>query len=101
MTYSSTGHGAAAFAAGGSYDPVGRLAALTATEPGQVQSWLEQRLGASGLEERIARYEGELAFLLLSDPSFRADLTMPALGPFRAEPPEAASPDLCAILSAG
>jgi hypothetical protein len=91
---------AVAFARGGTHDPVSRLAALTATEPGRVRTWLEQRLGADGLEDRIARYEGELAFLLLSDPSFLADLRRPALGTFRAEPPQGASPELRAILSA-
>ena len=92
--------GVGAFAAGGSDDPVSRLAALTATQPGRVRTWLEQRLGTDGLEERIHRYQGELAFLLLSDPSFRADLTMPALGAFRPEPPEGASTELRAILAA-
>jgi serine protease len=92
--------GVGAFAAGGSEDPVSRLAALTATDPARMRTWLEQRLGADGLDDRIARYEGELAYLLLSDPSFLADLTMPALGAFRPEPPEAASTELRAILAA-
>jgi hypothetical protein len=86
-------------AAGGSDDPVSRLAALTATDPDRIRTWLEQLLGSDGFEERVARYEGELAFLLLSDPSFLADLTMPALGAFRPEPPEGASAELRAILT--
>jgi hypothetical protein len=89
-----------ALAAGASDDPVSRLAALTATDPERMQTWLEQLLGADGLEDRIRRYEGELAFLLLSDPSFLADLTMPALGAFRPEPPEGASAELRAVLAA-
>lgn len=91
--------GVGAFAAGGSDDPVSRLAALTTTESGQVRTWLEQRLGSDGLDDRIRRYEGELAYLLLSDPSFLADLTMPALGAFRPEPPEGASTELRAVLA--
>jgi len=81
--------------------PVRRLAALTSTDPKQVRSWLEERLGAENLDAKAARYEGELAYLVLADPSFRAGLTRPAaLAAFVAGPPEGASPQLRAALGA-
>jgi hypothetical protein len=66
-----------------------------------VRGWLERKLGAADLDARIGRYGGELAYLLLADPSFRADLTMPGLGAFRAAPPEGASAELRAVLAGG
>ncbi|MGE3287426.1 MAG: S8 family serine peptidase [Pseudonocardia sp.] len=93
--------GVGAFGAGAAEDPVSRIAALTDTDPAGVRAWLERKLGTTDLDARIRRYGGELAYLLLADPSFRADLTMPGLGAFRAEPPEGASEQLRALLSGG
>jgi len=92
--------GGVAAASGAGDDPVERLAALACTPRTQVREWLADRFGADQVDEAINRYEGELAYLLLADPLFRAGLTRPGLAAFAAAgPPEAASPQLRAALA--
>jgi len=89
-----------AAASGAGDDPVERLAALACTPRTQVREWLADRFGADQVDEAINRYEGELAYLLLADPLFRAGLTRPGLAAFAAAgPPEAASSQLRAALA--
>ncbi|MGH3611135.1 MAG: S8 family peptidase [Pseudonocardia sp.] len=91
--------GVGVLAAGGADDPVSRLAALTSTDPERVRSWLAERLGPDDVDARIRRFSGELAYLLLEDPSFLAGLVAPGFGASAAAPPVATSPTLRAVLA--
>jgi hypothetical protein len=89
---------------GASDDPVDRLSALVNVEPDQLRAGLAARFGAGSddLDQIVARFEGELAYLLLEDETFRAsvfagdDAGAFPLGPTSGPP--AASPDLSAAL---
>ncbi len=91
--------GAAASASGAGDDPVDHLAALTCTPSEQVRDWLVARFGADGADAAVHRFGGELAYLVLADPSFRAGMTSPALAAFADAAPAAASPQLTAALA--
>ncbi len=89
--------GVAAFGAGAGDDPVERLAAIANVSPNRVLEWLDQR---PQLRDSLDRYEGELAYLLMQNPSLHASLASPGLGAFGAfgaAPVIAASPQLAAI----
>lgn len=90
--------GVRALAAGAADDPVSRLAALTSTPSARVRTWLVSIVGSDDTEARARRFEGELAYLVLSDPGFRAGLTSPGLRALRVTLPPAASPQLRAVL---
>lgn len=92
-----------AFGAGD--DPVDRLSALVDVEPDRLRAVLAARFGVGDgdLDEIVARFEGELAYLLLEDETFRASaLAGDDAGAFPAGPvgaPPAASPDLSAAMA--
>jgi hypothetical protein len=80
---------------------VERIAAVTNVDPGRVREWLADTLGPSDLEARTERFEGELVYLPMEDPSFRAGLARPGLADFsRGMPPAAASPQLRSTMAA-
>jgi hypothetical protein len=89
---------------GGGFDPIDRLAALVDVDPSRLELGMALRLRAQGpeLAELIARYEGELAYLLLEDGEFRESVLTAggagAFGPGTAVP-AAASEQLAARLS--
>jgi serine protease len=92
--------GVGAFGAPAEAGTVERLAALTNVAPSRVREWLAETLGPVDVEARADRFAGELAYLLLEDLSFRAGLAMPGLGAFSTDaPPEAASPQLQAVMA--
>ena len=91
----------AAFGAPAQPSAVDRIAALTNVTPTRVHDWLDHTLGPADLEARADRFAGELAYLLLEDPSFRASLAMPGLRAFSTDtPPAAASPQLRTLIAA-
>ena len=69
----------AAFGAPAQPSTVDRIAALTNVTPTRVHDWLDHTLGPADLDARADRFAGELTYLLLEDPSFRASLAMPGL----------------------
>jgi hypothetical protein len=93
--------GSRAFGVPASGGPVERIAAITNVDARRVREWLTDTLGPSDLEARTERFEGELVYLLLEDPSFRAGLALPGLAAFSTGmPPAAASPQLRATMTA-
>jgi serine protease len=91
----------AAFGAPAQPTPADRIAALTNVTPTRVHDWLDHTLGPADLDARADRFAGELTYLLLENPSFRASLAMPALTAFSTDtPPAAASPQLQAVIAA-
>jgi hypothetical protein len=92
--------GTRAFGAPARAGAVERIAAVTNVDPGRVREWLADTLGPTDLEARTERFEGELVYLLMEDPSFRAGLARPGLAGFsRGMPPAAASPQLRATIA--
>jgi hypothetical protein len=91
----------AAFGAPAQASAVDRIAALTNVTPTRVHDWLDRTLGAADVEARADRFAGELTYLLLEDPSFRASLAMPGLRASSTDtPPAAASPQLRTVIAA-
>ncbi len=93
--------GPRARAGGADDDPIARLAAQTDTPRRQVAVWIDALLGpgASTDDALLRRFEGELAYLALTDPTLRTGLT--ARRRTLAAPPAlpAASPQLAARLT--
>jgi hypothetical protein len=87
--------------------PVDRLSRLVDVDPERLETALGRALrrGGADLRHQVARFEGELAYLLLEDVAFRdavlvsvADHGTAAEEPTPITPPAAASPDLATAL---
>lgn len=91
-------------ALGADESSIDRLSALVDVDREVLEQALAHRFGAEGaaLDDVLGRYEGELAYLLLEDPTFRTSVLAGApagFSPPPVAPPEAASPDLVAALA--